>query len=122
MLRDISNSPVIVVDEEAFETKECGVVYLDMYQDVTVEGRLVIDFGKINELIIRWEDGGSLLGIVFLEGKVGDKYLLMSESGRRFFRLNDYVEYEDCLHEEGNSFARESPAREHPTGGESISW
>ncbi|RDW70551.1 uncharacterized protein DSM5745_08062 [Aspergillus mulundensis] len=105
LLRTATISWVIVVDEKAFRTDELLVIYFDMYQDVTVEGRLGLDQGYLDEMLMRWEDGGRPLGFVMENGTVGERYRLSNESGRRFFRLSDDYEHQagDAkLQQEGN--------------------
>ncbi|KAL2808124.1 hypothetical protein BJX63DRAFT_436445 [Aspergillus granulosus] len=93
LLRTTTISWIIIVDERTFETDELLIVYLDKNQNVTVEGRLELDQGYIDELLLRWEDGYRPLGIVMENGTVGEKYRLSNESGRRFFRLTNDLEY-----------------------------
>jgi hypothetical protein len=93
LLRTATLSWIIIVDETTFKTDELLIVYFDMHQNVTVQGRLELDQGYIDELLMRWEDGGRPLGIVMENGTVGEKYRLSSEDGRRFFRLSEDLEY-----------------------------
>ncbi|KAL4876957.1 hypothetical protein BJY04DRAFT_222633 [Aspergillus karnatakaensis] len=94
ILRTVSISWIILVDEETFRTDQIVIKYLDMHQNVTVEDRMDLDQGYIDEMLMRWENGGRPLGIVMENGTIGDRYRLSSESGRRFFRLNDDLEYQ----------------------------
>jgi hypothetical protein len=93
LLRTATLSWIIIVNETTFKTDEFLIVYFDMHQSVTVQGRLELDQGYIDELLMRWEDGGRSLGIVMENGMVGEKYRLSSEDGRRFFRLSEDLEY-----------------------------
>ncbi|KAL4923138.1 uncharacterized protein BDV17DRAFT_297270 [Aspergillus undulatus] len=77
-----------IVDKEAFETEQLLVVYFDRNQNVTVQGRMEIDQGYLDELTLNWYEGAPP-GTVIEEGSVGDTYRLDTESGRRFFRLTD---------------------------------
>jgi hypothetical protein len=43
-----------------------------------------------------WEEGVPC-GPVIEEGTVEDKYLLTTESGRKFFRVTDNLQYDDSL-------------------------
>ncbi|KAL4931662.1 uncharacterized protein BDV17DRAFT_301801 [Aspergillus undulatus] len=94
LLRTATVSWIIVVDEKTFSTDELLITYLDMHQNVTVEGRLELDQGYIDEMLMRWEDGGRPLGFVMENGMVGERYKLSSELGRRFFRLTENLEYQ----------------------------
>jgi hypothetical protein len=93
LLRTATISWIIIVDETTFKTDELLIVYFDMHQNVTVEGRLELDQGYIDEMLMRWEDGGRPLGIVMENGTVGERYRLSSEEGRKFFRLSEDLEY-----------------------------
>ncbi|KAL4746063.1 hypothetical protein BDW72DRAFT_198064 [Aspergillus terricola var. indicus] len=62
---------IIIVDEKAFNIDELLIIYLDMYRDVTVEGRLERDQCYIDWMFMRWEDGGRQLGFVMENGTVG---------------------------------------------------
>ncbi|KAL3444520.1 hypothetical protein BJX65DRAFT_283462 [Aspergillus insuetus] len=93
LLRTVTLSWIIIVDETTFKTDELLIVYFDMHQSVTVEGRLELDPGYIDEILMRWEDGGRPLGIAMENGTVGEKYRLSNEEGRRFFRLSEDLEY-----------------------------
>jgi hypothetical protein len=77
-----------IVDKEAFETEQLLVVYFDRNQNVTVQGRMEFDQGYLDELTLNWYDGAPP-GTVIEKGSVGDTYRLVTESGRRFFRLTD---------------------------------
>lgn len=77
-----------IVDEEAFETDKLLVVYLDVKQDITVQGRMDVDQGDMDEILLKWYDRVPP-GPIFDEGTVGDKYRLDTESGREFFRLTE---------------------------------
>ncbi|KAL4746451.1 hypothetical protein BDW72DRAFT_210399 [Aspergillus terricola var. indicus] len=94
LLRTATISWIIIVDEETFRTDTLLFKYLDMHQNVTVEGRLELDQGYIDEMLMRWEDGGRPLGYMMENGTVGERYKLSTESGRRFFRLSDDLEYQ----------------------------
>ncbi|KAJ0415250.1 hypothetical protein BJY00DRAFT_305013 [Aspergillus carlsbadensis] len=74
--------------DEAFEEDRLLVVYLDAKQNVTVHGRLEIDQGEVDALLLSWELGAPP-GRVIEEGEVGEKYLLSNEAGRKFFGLSD---------------------------------
>ncbi|KAL4804120.1 hypothetical protein BDV18DRAFT_166278 [Aspergillus unguis] len=89
LLRAVTISCIIIVDEKTFSTDELRVVYLDMHQNITIETRLELDQGYIDEMLMRWEDGFRPLGYVMENGIVGEKYRLSNESGRRFFRVTD---------------------------------
>jgi hypothetical protein len=93
LLRTATISWIIIVDKTTFKTDELLIVYFDMHQNVTVEGRLELDQGYIDEMLMRWEDGGRPLGIVMENGTVGERYRLSSEEGRKFFRLREDLEY-----------------------------
>ncbi|CEN62742.1 hypothetical protein ASPCAL09373 [Aspergillus calidoustus] len=93
LLRTATISWIIIVDETTFKTDELLIVYFDMHQNVTVEGRLELDQGYIDEMLMRWENGGRPLGIVMENGTVGERYRLSSEEGRKFFRLSEDLEY-----------------------------
>jgi hypothetical protein len=94
LLRTVTLSWIIIVDEKTFTTDELWVMYLDMHQNVTVEIRLELDQGYIDEILMRWEDGYRPLGYAIENGTVGEKYRVSNESGRRFFRLTDDLEYQ----------------------------
>jgi hypothetical protein len=94
LLRAATISWIIIVDEKTFSTDELLFKYLDMHQNVTVEGRLELDQGYIDEMLMRWEDGGRPLGFVMENGTVREGYRLSNESGRRFFRLTEDLEYQ----------------------------
>jgi hypothetical protein len=93
LLRTATLSWIIIVDETTFKTDEWLIVYFDMHQSVTVEGRLELDQGYIDDLLMRWEAGGRPLGIIMENRTVGEKYRLSSVEGGRFFRLTDDLEY-----------------------------
>ncbi|KAL3494682.1 hypothetical protein BJX62DRAFT_247086 [Aspergillus germanicus] len=93
LLRTATLSWIIIVDETTFKTDELLIVYFNMHQNVTVEGRLELDQGYIDEMLMRWEDGGRPLGIVMENGTVGEKYRLSNSEGRRFFCLSEDLEY-----------------------------
>ncbi|OJJ54421.1 hypothetical protein ASPSYDRAFT_35128 [Aspergillus sydowii CBS 593.65] len=75
-----------IVDEEAFKTDKLLVVYLDLKQNITVQGRMDVDQGDMDEIQLKWYDRVPP-GPIFDEGTVGDTYRLDTESGREFFRL-----------------------------------
>jgi hypothetical protein len=81
-----SISWIFIVDEHTFETDELLVVYLDMHQDVTIQGRLEVDQAEIDDLLLSRELGSSE-GIIIDQGVVGDRYSLSTEAGRRYFGL-----------------------------------
>ncbi|KAL2783484.1 hypothetical protein BJX66DRAFT_349378 [Aspergillus keveii] len=77
---------IFIVDEHTFETDELLVVYLDMHQDVTIQGRLEVDQAEIDDLLLSRELG-SPEGIIIDQGVVEDKYSLSTETGRKYFGL-----------------------------------
>jgi hypothetical protein len=83
-----SVSWIFIVDEHTFDTEELLVVYFDMNQDVTIQGRLEVDQAEIDDLLLSWELG-SPEGMVIDQGVVGDKYLLSTKSGRKCFGLTE---------------------------------
>jgi hypothetical protein len=88
MLSASSLSWIFIVDKQTLATDELFVVYLDMNQNVTIEGRLEVDQVEIDDLLLSWELG-SPEGIVIDSGRVGDKYLLSGEPGRKYFGLTE---------------------------------
>jgi hypothetical protein len=78
------------------ETDELLVIYFNAKQMVTVQGRIALDQGYLDETWTTREDG-VLCGPVIEQGTVGDKYLLTTERGRRFFRSTDDLEYDNSL-------------------------
>ncbi|KAL2817160.1 hypothetical protein BJX63DRAFT_429879 [Aspergillus granulosus] len=86
ILSAASLSWLFIVDEHTFETDELLVVYIDMNQDVTIQGRLEVDQGDIDYMMLSREFG-SPRGMVIDEGTVRDKYLLSNDFGRKFFGL-----------------------------------
>ncbi|KAL2811881.1 hypothetical protein BJX63DRAFT_443865 [Aspergillus granulosus] len=88
LLCSVSMGWLWIVDEEAFETDKLLVVYLDAKQDITVQGRMDVDQGDMDEILLKWYDRVPP-GPIFDEGTVGDNYRLDTESGREFFRLTE---------------------------------
>jgi hypothetical protein len=88
MLAASSISWVFIVDEHTFETDELLVVYFDMNQNITIKGRLEVDQAEIDDILLSWEQG-SPEGVVINQGRVGDKYLLSTEFGRKYFGLTE---------------------------------
>ncbi|KAL3430687.1 hypothetical protein BDV09DRAFT_189070 [Aspergillus tetrazonus] len=69
----------------AISTDELLIISLDVYQDVTIWGRLGLDQGYIDEMFMRWEDGGRPLGLVMENGTVGERYRLSKSREGGFF-------------------------------------
>ena len=90
-----------IVDKEAFETDKLLVVYLDLKQNITVQGRMDVDQGDMDEILLKWYDRVPP-GPIFDEGTVGDTYRLDTESGREFFRLTE----SDLEGEAGSEYMR----------------
>ncbi|KAL2858957.1 hypothetical protein BJX68DRAFT_227565 [Aspergillus pseudodeflectus] len=88
MLAASSISWVFIVDERTFETDELLVAYFDMNQNITVKGRLEVDQAEIDDILLSWEQG-SPEGVVINQGRVGDKYLLSTKFGRKYFGLTE---------------------------------
>ncbi len=88
LLCAVSMGWVWIVDKEAFETDKLLVVYLDLNQDITVQGRMDVHKEDMDEILLKWYDRVPP-GPIFDEGTVGDKYRLDTESGKEFFRLTD---------------------------------
>jgi hypothetical protein len=88
MLAASSISWVIIVDERTFETDELLVVYFDMNQKITIQGRLEVNQAEIDDILLSWERGPPE-GMVINQGRVGDKYLLSTKFGRKYFGLTE---------------------------------
>ncbi|KAL2815106.1 hypothetical protein BJX63DRAFT_442109 [Aspergillus granulosus] len=84
MLHTASLSWIIIVDKETFETDELARTHYRVYLD---------------GMWMAWEYGGHC-GPMIGEGVFGENSLLTSESGRRFSRLTDYLEYDDGVNED----------------------
>jgi hypothetical protein len=75
------------VDKHTFETDELLVIYFDMNQNITIQGRLGVDPKEIDAMLLSVELG-SPEGPMIEQGRVGDKYQLSTESGREYFGLS----------------------------------
>ncbi|KAI9376162.1 hypothetical protein BJX61DRAFT_531110 [Aspergillus egyptiacus] len=56
LLCTVSTGLLWIIDKEAFETDELLVVYLDLKQDITAEGRMDVDQGYMDEILLKWYD------------------------------------------------------------------
>ncbi|KAL2827283.1 hypothetical protein BJY01DRAFT_139682 [Aspergillus pseudoustus] len=61
---------------------------IDMNQNITIEARLEVDQAEIDNILLSREQG-SPEGMVINQGRVGDKYLLSTEFGRKYFGLTE---------------------------------